>query len=169
MVTRINLAYTGPVNPPGAKPVLSLQQVWQGLERKVRYAQEFVPVIESCKVTREEGVEVDRYVIFKPQDGAEHGKEGESVHELVRLYEPCKVDFARDDGSLVCNIVADGPAGTTEDLQMTYSFELKFPDIKEGDTKAIEEMRKKQQGMAKTAVESSIKTIREMVTDGRIK
>ena len=52
---------------------------------------------------------------------------------------------------------------------MTYSFELIFPDIMEGDTEKLDAMTKHQKGMAKMAVEGSIKTIREMVQDGRIK
>lgn len=88
-MTRLNLAYTAPINPSGATPVLTVEQVWKGLERKVRFAQEFVPVIESCDVVKEEDVEVDRYVKFKAGSG--QGKEGEAVHEIVRMYEPTKV------------------------------------------------------------------------------
>ncbi len=87
-MARINLAYTGPINPPVATPVLTEQQVWKGLERKVRFAQEFVPVIDSCHVIREEGVEVERDVYFKAE--VEQGKVGEPTREVVRLYEPCK-------------------------------------------------------------------------------
>jgi len=165
-MVRINLAYTAPINPTGATPVLTREQVWKGLERKVRYAQEFVAPITACKVVREEGVEVERDVSFK----ADAGQGGDVVKEIVRLYEPCKVDFARPkDGSLVCNTVSDGPSGTDNDLQMTYSFQLIYPDIQEGDSAKIAEVMKQQKGMAKMAVESSIQTIRDMVKDGRIK
>lgn len=51
---------------------------------------------------------------------------------------------------------------------MTYSFELIYPDIKEGDSEELEDIKKHQKGMAKMAVEGSIKTIREMVQNGRI-
>jgi hypothetical protein len=36
-MTIIYAAGTAPVNPAGASPVLSLKQLWAGLELKVRY------------------------------------------------------------------------------------------------------------------------------------
>lgn len=36
-MTIIYAAATAPVNPPGVSPVLSLKQLWAGLEMKVRY------------------------------------------------------------------------------------------------------------------------------------
>lgn len=91
-MVNINLAYTAAVNPEGATPVLTVQQLWKGLERKVRFAQEFVPVIESCEVLRDEGNEIEREVLFKP--AAEQAKEGEKVKEICKMFEPCKVSLS---------------------------------------------------------------------------
>jgi hypothetical protein len=71
----INLSYTSRINPSGASPVLNQAQIWAGLQRKIRFAQEFVPVIESCKVLEEsEDGTVTREVVFKkgmgPKDRA---------------------------------------------------------------------------------------------------
>merc|ERR1712000_231068 len=85
MVT-INLAYTAPINPAGASPVLTESQVWTGLKRKVRRAHEFVPVIVACEVISEEGNTVVRD--FKQDDGStisnivSRGPEG----ELLMMY-----------------------------------------------------------------------------------
>lgn len=49
----INLAYTGYVNPEGASTILTEQQVWAGLQRKVRRGQDFVPVILGTTVYSE--------------------------------------------------------------------------------------------------------------------
>lgn len=46
-------------------PILTRAQVLAGLRRKIRFAQEFVPVIESCEVLSDEGGVVDRVVKFK--------------------------------------------------------------------------------------------------------
>jgi hypothetical protein len=74
-MVNINLSYTSRINPSGASPVLNQAQIWAGLQRKIRFAQEFVPVIESCKVLEEsEGGTVTREVVFKkgmgPKDRA---------------------------------------------------------------------------------------------------
>jgi hypothetical protein len=68
MVT-FHIAYTAPINPPSSSPTLSIPQIWTGLQRKVRHAQEFVPVMESCTVQKEEDGIVTRVV--KLRDGPE--------------------------------------------------------------------------------------------------
>lgn len=130
----------------------------------MRFAQEFVPVIESCTVLDEssEGV-VTRDVVFKKGMGPK-----DRAREVVTGYWPCWVDFEQEDGSHVRNIVSDGASGDADDLHMTYLFEFRLPEVKEGSAEAEKELQKLK-GMAKTAVESSINVIREMVKDGRIK
>lgn len=70
-MVNIYVAYTAPINPTGATPVLTVSQVWKGLQRKVRHAEEFVPVIGECEVLEEKdgGREVIRQVKFKEGSG----------------------------------------------------------------------------------------------------
>ncbi|KAH5019536.1 hypothetical protein HBI74_158230 [Parastagonospora nodorum] len=75
------------------------------------------------------------------------------------------VDFEQEDGSVVKNVISDGADGA---LYMTYAFEFRFPDLREGSAEA-EAQREKLKGTSKMAVEKSIETIRQMVLDGRIK
>jgi len=84
----IYVAYTAPVNPSGTSPVLTSSQLWQGLQRKIRRAHEFVPAIVECKVLEENdgGREVFRQVRFK--EGA--GPPG-PVKERCVEFEPTKV------------------------------------------------------------------------------
>ncbi|KNG52320.1 DUF1857-domain-containing protein [Stemphylium lycopersici] len=163
-MVNINLSYTSRINPAGATPVLTQPQIWAGLERKIRFAQEFVPVIESCTVLEEsaDGV-VTRDVVFKKGMGPK-----DRAKEVVRGYWPSWVDFEQEDGSHIRNIISDGPSGDVDDLHMTYAFEFRLPNVKEGTEEADKEMQKLK-GMAKKAVEMSIDAIREMVKDGRIK
>ncbi|KAF2256327.1 DUF1857-domain-containing protein [Trematosphaeria pertusa] len=158
----LNLAYTSQINPSGASPVLTRAQVWAGLQRKIRFAQEFVPVIESCKVLKDEEGVVTREVKFKEGQGPRS-----EAKEVVRCWADAWVDFAQDDGTHIRNVVSDGPAGDDSDLHMTYMFEFRFPHIQEGTEEAAKE-HARLKAMAKKAVESSIDTIREMVKDGRI-
>ncbi|KAI0593121.1 hypothetical protein F4775DRAFT_527003 [Biscogniauxia sp. FL1348] len=166
MVT-INLAYTAPVNPAGASPVLSQSQVWAGLQLKVRQAQDFVPVIEACVVLSEDlapgtgNVRVVREVRFADKDGK---GEGRTVRETCVHYAPCRVVFEQPDGSTVTNVVGRGPDG---ELLLSYVFEWRHPDVEEGSAQA-RELEEGHWKVAKMAVESSIDSIRRFVQEGKI-
>jgi len=85
-MSQFHLAYTAPINPPSSSPTLSRDQVWAALQRKIHFAQEFVPVIQSCKVLSGENGVVKRIVKFVPGKGPK-----EQVEETVRGFEPCWV------------------------------------------------------------------------------
>ncbi|KAF9693657.1 hypothetical protein EKO04_008206 [Ascochyta lentis] len=162
-MTILHLSHTTPINPPSTTPVLTLPQIWAGLQRKVRHAEEFVPVIASCTVLeeREDGTVV-RDVVFKAGLGPKA-----KARETVREYYPSWVDFEQEDRTHIRNVVSSGSSGSPEDLYMTYMFEFNLPHVQEG-SQEVEEERERLKGMAKMAVEKSIETIRAMVGDGRI-
>ena len=89
MVT-LNLAYTAPINPANASPVLSIEQVWAGLQRKIRNAPEFVGAIKSCDVLEDKDTVVTREVVFKDRPEIR-------VKEVCKSYEPLKVSFGSYD------------------------------------------------------------------------
>ncbi|KAB5513363.1 hypothetical protein GE09DRAFT_1231984 [Coniochaeta sp. 2T2.1] len=165
----INLGFTAPINRPGESP-LTAGQVWQGLKRKVRHAEEFVPVITDCEVldekTTETGEEVvTRTVKFAAGSGPKGG--GVPVKEVCYHYAPCRVDFQQEDGSRISNFVTSGASNNPEDLCLTYVFEWRHPGVEEGSNKA-EELKAQHSKTAQMAVESSIKTIRQLVEEGKI-
>lgn len=86
MVT-INCAYTEQINPADASPVLSREQIWKGLQRKIRKAQDFVPIIHACDVLEEKDNEVVREAHFKERDGVP----AQSVREVCKSFYPTKV------------------------------------------------------------------------------
>ena len=161
------VAYTAPINRPGDHPILTIPQVWTGLERKIRAGQDFVggSIIKATDVLEErrEGrlpVTV-REVTFADGD--------RRVKEVCKAYASSKVEFYQPDGSKVTNIVSEGPQGAENgDLWMTYAFEWLHPEL-EGHARGLEEKKEEEKGMAKMAVEHTIKAMREMVLDGRIK
>lgn len=177
MVT-INLAYTAPINPEGATPVLTEAQIWTGLKRKVKRAYEFVPVISACEVESEEGNVVVRNATFQA-DWNGKGAPEKKVHEVCVHMEPCRIDFKQEDGSNVTNLVSKGPDG---ELLMTYSFEWRGqPDAKaeelrgeflkvwvDADARVIGGLLTRRLQVAKMAVDQSITTIRRLVTEGEI-
>ncbi|GAB1316917.1 Bet v I/Major latex protein domain-containing protein [Madurella fahalii] len=159
----INLGYTAPVNRPGQSPVLTLDQVWAGLQRKVRHAEEFVPLIEACEVVSEEKSEtgeevITRLVTFRqrPDAGPNAGKQ---VKEVCKLHAPCRVDFFQEDGSKIANYVTSGEGG---ELYMTYVFEWRHATV-EAESEEARKLEETSKQTAKMAVESSIETIRRMV------
>lgn len=85
----INCAYTEKINPPGASPVLSKTQIWNGLQRKIRRAQDFVPIIEGCDVLEESENTVIREAHFQ----AAMGNPAKTVREVCKSYPQSKVDF----------------------------------------------------------------------------
>jgi hypothetical protein len=85
----IYVAYTQQINPTGATPVLTRAQIWKGLQRKIRRAQDFVPVISDCKVLEDKDNVVLREAHFIV-DGVP-GQSGKVVREVCKSYEPTKV------------------------------------------------------------------------------
>ncbi|KAF4548053.1 Hypothetical protein D9617_32g091730 [Elsinoe fawcettii] len=161
MPTNISLAYTAPINPPDAPVVLTKDQVWAGLQRKIRFAPEFVSAISTCDVVSDQGeAEVVREVVFAANPD-------KRVQERVVSYYPLKVDFHQTDGSLVSNIVSDGPSQTPEDMLMTYTFQWLDQPAEKGSEEEKELLNKFKAG-AKMAVEGSIDTIRKLVKEGKI-
>ncbi|KAF3012774.1 hypothetical protein E8E14_003920 [Neopestalotiopsis sp. 37M] len=161
MPVTINIAYTAPINPAGAEPKLNQTQIWTGLERKVRHAQEFVAIIVGCDVVSEEQsakgyLTVTRDVTFKGAPGP--------VREVCTHYAPARVDFEQDNGSFISNIVSKGPDG---ELLMTYSFAWAHPDVAEGSAE-VQKLEADHWKTAKIAVEGSVNTIRRLVKEGTI-
>ncbi|KAI1279378.1 hypothetical protein F5Y07DRAFT_41505 [Xylaria sp. FL0933] len=164
MVT-FNVAYTAPINKAGATPKLTQSQVWQGLELKVKRAQDFVPVITDCKVLSEEtlpsgDLQVTREVQFAPNATGL----AKTVKEVCVHYAPCRVVFQQEDGSSVMNLISTRPDG---ELLLSYVFEWRHPDVPAGSEKASQ-LEAAHWEMAKVAVESSIDTIRRFVAEGKI-
>ncbi|KAI8963602.1 DUF1857-domain-containing protein [Daldinia sp. FL1419] len=169
MVT-FNLAYTAPINPSGASPALTIPQVWAGLQRKVRRAQDFVPIIEECNVLSEEtsqeggDLKIVREVRFTAGQEPDSGSGGRFVKEVCTHYPPCRVDFGQPDGSNISNIVGEGPDG---ELLMTYAFEWRYPNVKERSEEA-KKLEERSWKTAKMAVHGTIDTIRRLVKEGEI-
>ena len=86
-MVNIHCAYTEPINPAGASPVLTRDQIWKGLQRKIRKAQDFVPVISGTDVIEEKDGEVTRIAHFKEM----HGQPPKEVKEVCKYYYPTKV------------------------------------------------------------------------------
>ncbi|KAL5324798.1 hypothetical protein ACEPPN_005916 [Leptodophora sp. 'Broadleaf-Isolate-01'] len=156
-----NIAFTAPLNPPGATPILKREQIWAGLLLKIRTAETFVPgaiqstsvVSESTNPSTQNPVTI-REIVFR--------EDQRKVKETVTAYEDCRVDFIQPNGSLISNVVSEGAEG---ELYMTYIFEWRHPGISEEELKALCQKEKK---MSKMAVEETITVLRELVNSGKL-
>ncbi|KAL6250497.1 hypothetical protein RBB50_002799 [Rhinocladiella similis] len=157
------VAFSAPINPPGASPVLTYSQIWQGLLKKIRAAQDFVgAAIISTDVisesTNEHGLPVTvREVVFREGN--------RRVEERCIAFEPMKVEFHQPNGSKVQNVISQDAGGN---LYMTYTFEWLHYEL-EGDEAGLKAAKDKEWKMSQLAVEKTIEVMREMVQDGRIK
>jgi hypothetical protein len=85
----IYCAYSQQINPAGVTPVLTRAQIWKALQRKIRRAQDFVPVISDCTVLEDKGNIVVREAKFI--DGGIPGQSGKTIREVCKSYAPVKV------------------------------------------------------------------------------
>lgn len=156
-----NIAFTAPLNPIGASPILKEDQIWAGLLLKIRSAETFVPkAIQSTTVVSEStdpstGNPVTvRDVIFC--------EDQRKVRETVTAYKPSRVVFVQPDGSTITNLVSEGADG---ELYMTYTFEWRHPGASPTELAAFLEKEKK---MSEMAVDGTITVLRQLVKDGKI-
>lgn len=86
------IAFTAPINPTGATPVLSRDQVWAGLHRKVRHAEEFVGnAIKSTTVLEEKKDDLGRDVVVRECVFREGNRK---VKEVCTFFPQMKVEVS---------------------------------------------------------------------------
>ncbi|KAJ7135846.1 hypothetical protein C8R44DRAFT_662072 [Mycena epipterygia] len=95
-----SFAVTRPVNPPGAEPVLTEDQLWKGLEFNARNPSAFISMISSCKVTLDGGKKLAREVTF--------GSPPEIVTEEIESHPATIVYFETNRGMRITNVVSYG-------------------------------------------------------------
>ncbi|KAJ5726770.1 uncharacterized protein N7483_008127 [Penicillium malachiteum] len=156
-----NIAFTAPLNPTGASPILNEGQIWRGLLLKIKSAETFVPnAIQSTTVVSEgSDPETGNPVTVRDITFVENKRK---VRETVTAYKPSRAVFVQPDGSTINNIVSEGADG---ELYMTYTFEWRHPDASPTELKAF---LYKEKQMMKLAVEGTIAVLRQLATNGKI-
>ncbi|MCJ1426718.1 hypothetical protein MMC29_004621 [Sticta canariensis] len=154
---------TYPINPPGAEPVLTLEQVWDVLVIKCRQPELFIQPIASSTILEETETTIKREAIFSEGMGPPSGR----VIEDIVLKKPWKADFqgSGPDGAFISNLVSQGRDAT--DLYLTFYFEWPYPQIEEGSDEAKKSSEQLWE-MAKEAVSHTVNVAREMVKVGKV-
>lgn len=148
------LSATVPVNPEGATPTLTPQQVWAGLAMKAENALPFVPSMSRCDVVERTDNTILRSITIGPDD----------FQEFITLHAPVQVQFERvGQGGFIQNTISESPFGTL----LTFTFGLNFPGTEPGSA----EEQARGEGMRQAyidAVGSTLKRVRELVVAGEL-
>ncbi|KAJ7752447.1 DUF1857-domain-containing protein [Mycena maculata] len=147
-----SFAVTRPVNPPGAEPVLTEEQVWKGLEHKAHDPAGFVPLITSNKTISEEGNKLVREVTMGTT----------VITENIEMHAPAIVYFEMSTGIRITNVVSHGPAG---ELLLTYCFANGIPGVPADKPRPSAEELNATIGKA---VDRSIAIVRQMLSEGKL-
>ncbi len=106
------------VNPPGVKPMLTLDKLWRGLEMKAEDPVPFVPGMESCKVVQRLEDGFIREVVVR----------GETFREILTFTPPVQIRFDRvegQDSGWIMNTLSEGATG----FLLTYTIALSFKGV----------------------------------------
>ncbi|KAG6820389.1 hypothetical protein H0H93_001159 [Arthromyces matolae] len=138
------------VNPPGATPLLTEEQVWKGLGIKARDPKTFVPIITSCEVLSDDGTNIVRSVRFN---------NGEPTREDITLYPNTIAYFEMEGGKRITNLLS---YNEEDELMLTFSFANGIPPTGVTENKNWKELN----GIIGKGVEHSIERIRQLARDG---
>ena len=145
------------VNPPGATPVLTADQVWRGLVMKAENAVPFVPAMSSCAVLERWADGLLREVV----------NDGKTFREKITFTPPVQVRFERLDSpehaGWITNVISESSRG----LLVTFTFAVRLPGVasdSDEEQRAGAAMKARYVG----AIEATLKTVRRLVADGKL-
>ena len=150
---------TVPVNAnlkPG-DPVLTRDEIWEGLLMKSYDAKPFVHLMTKCDVTREFENGIERDIIFRGMD----------LTELLTFYPKTRVEFLRLRGiemGTITNEILEDEAGA---LHLRFAFSLERADMTPGSQEEQEFAAGYAQGYL-VSVQKTIDHIRELVRAGQL-
>ncbi len=144
------------VNPPGVKPVLTLGEVWRGLEIKAEDPVAFVPGMESCKIVNRTNDGFVREVVVR----------GKTFQEALTFTPPVQIRYKRlksEDSGWIMNTLSEGPTG----FLLTYTIALSFTGVWPG----TEEEKKKGEEVLfnyANALRQTIELLRARAAEGTL-
>ena len=145
------LSRTVPVNEPG-QPVLSRQDVWQGLLMKANNALPYVPAMKKCEVLEKGPGWLLRDILLGEEPLRERvtfEPENRVIFERVAGNEPGRIE----------NTLGEDEKGN---LTLTFSFSLTRKGL-EGNAEAEKKHFAPMEGMYFNAVASTLAAVRRMV------
>lgn len=150
---------TVPVNAdlkPG-DPVLTRDDVWEGLLLKSYDAKPFVHLMTKCDVTTKFENGLERDIIFRGMD----------LTERLTFFPKTRVEFLRTRGIEMGTITNEILEDETGALQLRFAFSLERADMTPGSPEEQEFAAGYAQGYL-LSVQKTIDHIRELVRAGRL-
>jgi hypothetical protein len=142
------------VNPAGAEPPLTREQLWRGLEMKAENAVPFVPGMESCVVLERTENGLVREAVYR----------GTTIREQITFDSPNEVVFQRvGDPSWVKNTIHE----IGGKLWLEFTFALVFDGIPQ-DSEEERQHGEQVKSDYFAAVNATLRTVRRMVSDGAL-
>jgi hypothetical protein len=145
------------VNPPGATPRLTQEQVWRGLMMKAENALVFVPRMQACTVIERWNDGLLREVVFN----------GDRFREKITFSPTVEVLFERvdteDNAGWITNVISESEHG----LLLTFTFAVNLPGTVPGTAEeraAGEAMRESYVG----AVKATLARVRQLIGEGKL-
>lgn len=135
---------------PGA-PVLTRDDVWDGLVMKAENALPFVPKMEKCDVVEQRENFILRDVNFA----------GDDLREAVTLTPKSKVEFKRVEGRVLGTITNEILGDSAEDLELKFSFALEINGVEAG-SKEEKDYEDNMRGAYEGAVVATLGAIRKL-------
>ncbi|KAK6832170.1 hypothetical protein RU639_002512 [Aspergillus parasiticus] len=163
----LNIAYTEPVNNSSdpSIPVLTQEQVWNGLKLKARHPQDFIPSLDDSRILEER--DDGTYIVREAHVAAnlhESPMAGKWVREECQLHAPVRTYFTLPGGSVVENIVS---IGHDQNLYLTFTYDWKLADIEPGTSEA-EKAKDEHMRIAISSVQGTIRALRRMAEEGTL-
>lgn len=139
-------------------PVLTRDQIWEGLLMKAYDAKPFVHLMTKCDVTSEFENGIERDIIFRDM----------VLTERLIFHPKRQVEFLRTKGIELGTITNEIVEDRTGALHVRFAFSLERADMKPGSPEENEFAAGYAQGYL-VSVQKTIDTIRNLVRAGRLK
>lgn len=150
---------TVPINAnlkPG-DPVLTRDEIWEGLLMKSYDARPFVHLMTKCEVTKEFENGIERDIIFRGMD----------LTERLTFYPKTRVEFLRTRGIEMGTITNEILEDDDGQLQLRFAFTLERADLPAGSAEEREFAAGYAQGYL-VSVQRTIDHIRALVREGKL-
>ncbi len=138
-------------------PVLTRDQVWEGLLMKARNAKPFVHLMTYCEVTKELPDGLERDIVFRDM----------ALTERVVFYPKTKVEFIRTKGIELGTITNELYEDERGRLQLRFAFTLERADLEPDSNEEREFAREYARGYL-VSVQKTIDAVRELVRAGEL-
>jgi len=138
-------------------PVLTRDEIWEGLLMKSYDARPFVHLMTKCEVTKEFENGIERDIVFRDMD----------LTERLTFYPKTRVEFLRTRGiemGTITNEILEDEGGQ---LHLRFAFTLERADLPAGSAEEREFASGYAQGYL-VSVQKTIDHIRTLVREGKL-